>query len=315
MATSISLQGLTRRFGDVTAVDALSLMVNQGEILGFLGPNGAGKTTTMRMMTGALKPTSGKVLVGENEVRPDATEIKQRIGVCPQEVVLWERLTAAENLALVGCMYGMRRRSVRQRSDELLDALGLAEKRNVRASRLSGGMKRRLNLAMALIHDPEIIVLDEPITGLDPQSRLLASDFIRSLCREHGKTVILSTHLMEVASSLSDQVAIIDHGKLLVLDRLEALRQNLGRGDVVELGLTDQGKTEATLELIRRLDGVEQVTEQTGRIRFQAPGAVSMLPEIFRRLSELGAEIEKLSVRPNTLEDIFLSLTGRGLRD
>jgi ABC-2 type transport system ATP-binding protein len=312
---AICLQGLTRRFGELTAVNDLSFEVHSGEILGLLGPNGAGKTTTIRMLTGALRPSSGRVMVYGEEARSGSPDLKRRIGVCPQEPVLWERLSCTENLTLLGCMYGIERGEVRRRTRELLDALGLTDNAGVRTKKLSGGMKKRLNLAMALIHDPEIIVLDEPITGLDPQSRLLVSDYIHSLCRESGKTVILSTHLMEVAATVCNRVAIIDHGELLVLDSIETLSKSLGGGDVVELTLNDAEKTEAALAMARSLDGIEGAVEHNGGIRFQALGAVAMLPDLLVRLHEMGAEIENLSLRPNTLEDIFISLTGRGLRD
>lgn len=313
--TALRLQGLTRRFGELVAVRDLSLEVRKGEILGLLGPNGAGKTTTIRMMTGALRPSSGQVLLGAERVRTGTPAVKRRVGLCPQEPVLWERLSCTENLRLLGCMYDHDRGTVRRRSGELLEALGLSEKAGVRVKNLSGGMKRRLNLAMALIHDPEIVVLDEPITGLDPQSRLLVSDLIRGLCRERGRTVILSTHLMEVASSLSDRVAIIDHGELLELDTVEALANRLGGGDVVEITLSDRNGKKTALDVVRSINGIERVTERNGCIRFQALGGVKMLPEIIRRLNETQTEIENLSLRPNTLEDIFISLTGRALRD
>ena len=313
--TAIRLQGLTRKFGELIAVRDLSLDVRRGEILGLLGPNGAGKTTTIRMMTGALRPTSGQALLGAEEVRTGSPDVKRRVGLCPQEPVLWERLSCTENLRLLGCMYKLDRRTIRNRSCELLSTLGLSEKAGARVKHLSGGMKKRLNLAMALIHDPEIIVLDEPITGLDPQSRLLVSDLIRELCRERGRTVILSTHLMEVASTLSDRVAIIDHGELLELDSVEALGKRLGQGDVVEITLADRERTKTALDVARGINGIEEVTELDGSIRFQALGAVAMLPEIIRRLHETDTEIKNLSLRPNTLEDIFISLTGRALRD
>ena len=313
--TAIRVENIERRFGEVRAVDDLSFDVARGEILGFLGPNGAGKTTTIRMMTGALRPDAGRVFLGASEVRNGSRAVKRQIGLCPQETVLWERLTCVENLALIGSMYEVDRGTLRTRSAELLELLGLNEKARTRAKHLSGGMKKRLNLAMALVHDPEIVVLDEPITGLDPHSRLRVSETIRDLCREGGKTVVLSTHLMEVAEALSDRIAIVDHGKLLVHDRLEALKSTLGGGDVVELSLEDPKKSEAAVSVVERLNGVEGIAVRDGRIRFQALGAVGMLPELISRLEGVGATIENLSLRPNTLEDVFISLTGRGLRD
>jgi ABC-2 type transport system ATP-binding protein len=308
-------EGLTLKYGDFTAVDGLDLAVRAGEIFGFLGPNGAGKTTSIKMMTGMLRPSSGKAFVGPKEIQSHTKEIKKQVGVCPQDVVVWEKLTCLENLVLMGRMFGIRKRDAYIRAGKLLDRVGLAEKAGVRASKLSGGMKKRLNLTMALIHDPEIIVLDEPITGLDPQSRLLVSDFIRDLCRTQGKTVILTTHLMEVAAKLSDRIAIIDHGKLQALDTLENLKRTTGEGDVVEVQMANEEETEAALQMIKSLDGVDQAGVHDGKIRFQALDAVNLLPEISRRIDNAGSRIEGLSLRSSTLEDIFISLTGRKMRD
>lgn len=314
-AAAIRSDGLTKRFGDTLAVDGLDLDVKPGEIFSLLGPNGAGKTTSIRMMTGMLRPTSGKVYFGRDEITSHSKEIKQRVGVCPQDVVVWEKLTCVENLTLMGRLFGIPRRDALAKAGELLASVGLTDQAGVRAVKLSGGMKRRLNLAMALVHDPEVLVLDEPITGLDPQSRLMVSDFIRGLCREQGKTVILTTHLMEVAARLSDRIAIIDRGKLQALDTLDNLRKTIGEGDVVEISVSDEVEVKKVLAFINSLAGVDNAGFYEGKIRFQALDAVNLLPEISRRIDQLGGKIDGLSLHNNTLEDIFIFLTGRKLRN
>ncbi len=232
-------EGLTKRYGDLTAVKDLTLEVYEGEVFGFLGPNGAGKTTSINMMCGLLKPDAGRVLVRGVPMDNGDDEVRARVGVCPQEIVLWERLTCLEQLQFIGQMYGLGGELARRRGEQLLEELDLVAKRRVQARALSGGMKRRLNLAMALVHDPEIVVLDEPEAGLDPQSRIKVREYIQSLAR--SKTVILTTHNMDEADRVADRVAIIDHGELLVLDTPEALKRSVGEGDVVEIDLDGLG--------------------------------------------------------------------------
>jgi ABC-2 type transport system ATP-binding protein len=313
--TAIRSEGLTRKFGDVLAVDKLDLDVRSGEIFSLLGPNGAGKTTSIKMMTGMLRPSSGQVFFGDNEITSHSNSIKQLVGVCPQDVVVWEKLNCLENLTLMGRLFGIPRRDALAKARELLTSVGLLDNAGTRAAKLSGGMKKRLNLAMALVHDPDILVLDEPITGLDPQSRLLVSDFIRDLCREQGKTVILTTHLMEVAARLSDRIAIIDHGKLKALDTLENLKKTIGEGDVVEILVSDEVEAEKVVTFISSLTGVETAGLYEGKVRFQALDAVNLLPEVSRGVDQMGGRIEGLSLHNNTLEDIFIFLTGKKLRD
>lgn len=315
MTLAIEVENLTKRFGDLTAVDQLTLGIRKGEIFGFLGPNGAGKTTSIRMMTGLLKPTSGKVLIQGEEIETVSKRVKRNIGVCPQDIVVWDRLTCRENLLLIGDMYEVPREVSVQRAGELLQAMNLAEKSDTQARKLSGGMKKRLNLALALIHDPEIMVLDEPITGLDPQSRLMVSEYIRSLGEDQGKTIILTTHLMEVADQLSDRVAIIDHGKLLVLDTPEQLKKTVGRGDVVEISLFDTSKNSQAIEMLKEMEGIEEINEIRGKITLRALNAVNMLPTTFDSLQRIDLDILNLSLRANSLENVFITLTGRALRE
>lgn len=228
MPDSVSIRciDLTRRFGDLTAVDHINLEVNPGEILGFLGPNGAGKTTAIRMICGLLKPDEGQVLFNGQSLH-DLENGKSLLGVCPQDNVHWERLTCLEQLVFIGEMYGLARGLAKSRSSSLLESLGLADQRSKQARRLSGGMKRRLNIALALVHDPPVLILDEPEAGLDPQGRVMMREFIRSL--SGTKTIILTTHNMDEADRLADRVAIIDQGRILKTDTPTNLKQSIGR--------------------------------------------------------------------------------------
>jgi len=329
----IQTQGLTKRYDGLTAVDGLSLEIHQGEIFGLLGPNGAGKTTSIGMICGLLQPDAGQVLIQGQPVHGSDVEVRARVGVCPQEVILWEKLTCLEQLEFIGEMYAVPRKIAHQRGAELLETLGLAEKAKQLASTLSGGMQRRLNLALALVHDPEILVLDEPEAGLDPQSRVLVRDYVRSLARE--KTIILTTHNMDEADRMADRVAIIDHGKLLVLDTPETLKRSIGEGDVLELEIkkisTEQALAaiaEALQNLTSLQGGIADEAISSSRNRLlrsasfarndiivvRSPNIVDHLPIIITAIQSAGGQIGEVHLRANTLEDVFISLTGRGLR-
>lgn len=305
-------QNLTKKFGKFLAVDNLNLKIKKGEVLGFLGPNGAGKTTSINMMVGLLSPSSGNVLVKDENVEKMN---KKTIGICPQELVLWENLTCYENLKLMGDMYTLPKDKLSNRIIKLLKDLYLTDKADTRVSNLSGGMKRRLNLAMAVIHEPEIVLLDEPSEGLDPQSRRVLWSYIRSLRDEDHKTVILTTHLMDEAERLSDRVAIIDHGKLLKLDTPENLKKEIGEGDVIEITLPNKETNENVMKYLETLEDIISVIEVDGKINLRAFNAVSKLPRIVGALEKSDVEIDDLSVRQNTLEDVFIELTGTGLRE
>lgn len=308
----IETQNLTKKYNSFLAVDGLNLRIRRGEVFGFLGPNGAGKTTSIKMMVGLLKPTEGRVLIEGEEIK---SAEKGKIGVCPQDLVIWDGLTCEENMALIGDMYEVPGKVLKERIKQLLHDLILSDKTKTLASQLSGGMKRRLNLAMALIHNPEIVVLDEPSAGLDPQSRLVLWEYIHSLSKEKGKTIILTTHLMEEADRLSDRIAIMDHGKLLVLDTPESLKKKIGRGDVVEIQLANPGMNDKVVSLMNSMEGIEKVKEIKGKVNVRALDAVSKLPGMIRSIEEMGVSISDTSIRRNTLEDVFIHLTGRGLRE
>jgi ABC-2 type transport system ATP-binding protein len=310
---ALRISGLTKRFGDVTAVDFLSLEVRRGEIFGFLGPNGAGKTTTIKMMCGLLRPDAGTVEVNGALVRASAFKGLGTIGLSPQSIIIWETLTCLEQLVFMGRAYGLDRAAARRRSLELLEAFGLAEKKNKLGKTLSGGMQRRLNIALALVHDPDVLFLDEPQAGLDPQSRVLVRDYIKSLT---GKaTVVLTTHDMEEAEKLSDRVCIIDHGRLLVLDTVEAIKSRLGEGDLIEVELAEDART----ALLPHIIGLERegikATIRGKTLTLVTAGAAGILPEIMQVIKAHGLRMENLRVRQKTLEDVFIRLTGRGLRE
>jgi ABC-2 type transport system ATP-binding protein len=308
---ALQAQGLTKRYGDLVAVDDLTLQIKKGEIFGFLGPNGAGKTTAINMMVGLLSPTGGAVLInGQDRARVP----KRSVGICPQELVLWEELTCVENLTLIGDMYNLPRAITNERVRSLLADLALSEKAKARVSQLSGGMKRRLNVALAVVHDPDIVVLDEPSSGLDPQSRLLLWDFVRSL-KGKGKTTILTTHAMEEADALSDRVAIIDHGRLLQLDTPQNLKKTIGSGDIIEMQLAEPERNETVMAGLKSVKGIQEIKDVGGKINVRALNAVSLLPEILERVDAMHARVSDIAIRENTLEDVFIYLTGRGLRE
>jgi len=224
---TLKTENLCKSFGDIAAVENLSVEIRKGEIFGLLGPNGAGKTTSIKMITGLLKPDKGVVIMN-GEVANDLDN-RQNVGICPQELVLWSNLTCFEQLVFIAAMYQVPRKTAKIRAMDLLQKMGLQEKQNKLAKTLSGGLQRRMNILMALMHDPEILILDEPEAGLDPQSRIMVREFIHSLART--KTILFTTHNMDEADRLCDRIGIIDHGKMLVTDTPENLKRLYGKGD------------------------------------------------------------------------------------
>jgi ABC-2 type transport system ATP-binding protein len=308
----IEAKDLTKRYGDLMAVDGLNIGIKKGEVFGFLGPNGAGKTTSIKMMVGLLKPTSGNVFINGIDVHKIE---KGTIGICPQELMLWENLTCKESLNLMADMYEVPKKIRDPRVKKLLKDLFLEEKANTIVSKLSGGMKRRLNLALSVIHEPEVVVLDEPSEGLDPQSRRVLWNYIRALRDEEGKTVILTTHIMDEADQLSDRIAIIDHGKLIKLDTPENLKKEIGEGDVVDMKISDASRNQDLINELAAKEDVISVVEIKGRINIRALNAVAKLPMMMQTVERLNVQVEDISVRQNTLEDVFIDLTGTGLRE
>lgn len=306
----IKISNLKKKFGNFTAVDGISFDIYKGEVFGFLGPNGAGKTTSINMICGLSPPTEGEVIFS-NQIK-NKNDIKTHIGICPQENIFWPKLTCFEQLRFMGEMYGMSRKSARQKSKELLKLMALEEKSNVLAKKLSGGLKRRLNICLALIHDPEIIILDEPEAGLDPQSRIMVRNFIKTLAKE--KTIILTTHNMDEADRLADRVAIIDHGKLLLLDTPDNLKKSIGEGDILEIVLDTDDTENSEKVVVSLLKICEKVNISGTTLIIKSKNLIGLVSEITNKIKEQGFIIKEMTLRKNTLEDVFIYLTGRKLR-
>lgn len=239
--SEIVIHDLTKKFEDITAVDGLSLNINKGELFGLLGPNGAGKTTIINILCGLLAPTKGSVSVGGYNVQKELQNVKELIGVCTQETAVYPFLTGRENVELFGNLHAMPKQRIKKNAEDLLEHLGLIEDANRRVGEYSGGMKRRINLIMALVHDPEIAFLDEPTVAMDPQSRRAVWDFIRKL-RKQGRTIILTTHYMEEAEELCDRVGIVDHGKLIALGSPRHLKDKFSAKDLEEVFIQLTGR-------------------------------------------------------------------------
>lgn len=309
----VQITSLTKRYGNLTAVKELSFEVKKGEIFGFLGPNGAGKTTAINMMCGLIRPDAGEILINGLSVRSNFRQVKQTIGVCPQDIVIWEMLTCIEQLEFAGEIYGLSRKKANERGLRLLRDLGLYEKKDKTARTLSGGMQRRLNFALALVHDPEILILDEPQAGLDPQSRILVREYIRSLTSR--TTIILTTHDMDEVERLAGRVAIIDQGQLLVMGTPDQLKNRLGFGEVLEIRVNDDESGKIDHFLASLPSKIEQKKYKQGVISIICNGVYEVLPEILQALTARGIAVKDLRIRDKSLEDVFVSLTGRGLRE
>jgi ABC-2 type transport system ATP-binding protein len=307
----IQTRNLTKRFGEQVAVDHMNLEVHPGEILGFLGPNGAGKTTAIRMICGLLKPDEGQVLFN-GRVLAEIPGGKSLLGVCPQDNVHWDRLTCLEQMIFTGEMYDLSRPASRSRSNLLLDQLGLLSQAGKQARRLSGGMQRRLNIALALVHDPAVLILDEPEAGLDPQSRVLMREFIRNLsgCR----TIILTTHNMDEANRLSHRVAIIDGGRILMTGTPDNLKRSTGTNNQIELGFGQPLPGEVVDQLKTELPLIKQLTTHNSQLYIHLPDPMKALPDLLAWLSRAGFHPEEVKLRENTLEDVFIQLTGKKLQ-
>ena len=314
--SSVILEGLSlsKNFGDVIALDDLSIEVLRGEAFGLLGPNGAGKTTAINILVGLLKPDSGKVFLDGKSIRDGDKRVLDNVGVCPQQITLWGRLSCIEQLIFIGNLYGMTRIKARDRGKALLQTFGLEDKKNKLAKTLSGGMQRRLNLAMALVHDPAILILDEPEAGLDPQSRVLVREYLKSLAGE--KTIILTSHNMDEVDRMADRVAIIDQGKVLVLDTPEKLKASVGTGDVVEIKINHERQDLS--RLLRTLKDFEDTLQYDilgDEIFVRGFRIIQYLPDLISLLKSEEIIPESINLRENTLEDVFIQFTGRRLRE
>jgi ABC-2 type transport system ATP-binding protein len=308
----LKAQNLVKRFGDLTAVDDVSFEVKSGEIFGLLGPNGAGKTTTISMISGLLVPDEGSIEVDGIDLRAHPREVKRRLGVVPQEIALYEDLTAHENLNFWAGIYELKGAARNERVQRVLEQVGLADRANEPVKQYSGGMKRRLNLAMGIIHQPRLILLDEPTVGIDPQARIKVLDVVRDIVRE-GNTILYTTHYLEEAEDLCDRLAIIDQGKLLVQGTIDELKSHLGQGTLINV----QGRfTEAQVrEAMQRIDSLQPIEASEGKAMLLAERDDKGLGRTLESLFACGLALEDVSIKEPNLEDLFIKLTGRELRD
>lgn len=312
MTYAIEVHDLTKRYGPpgsgVLAVDRVSFTVQEGEVFGFLGPNGAGKTTTQRMLTTLLEPTGGQVLIHGYDLAHDTYPARRRMGLVPEESNVFTELSAWDNLMFTARLYRVPRAERAARAEELLRTFGLWEKRRVKAEHFSKGMRRRLSIAMAIIHRPALLFLDEPTPGLDAQSARLIKDLVRQLNAE-GTTVFLTTHQIEEANQLCDRVAIIDHGQIAAIDTPERLKQAFRRVQSVEVALEPGGQAHG--EALGRLPGVSTTLKQGDRWRLYTDDPAALLPGVVRYTEAHGLRLTSLSTLGPSLEDVFLEITGQ----
>ncbi|MFE5567154.1 ATP-binding cassette domain-containing protein [Amycolatopsis japonica] len=316
----IKARGLERRFrrkgrngGEVHAVKGVDLDVSAGELVGFLGPNGAGKTTTLRMLTTLLKPTAGEATVGGCDLLADPLGVRRRIGYVAQGGGTAPASKVVEEIEFQGRLYRMNKEDALARGAVLAEQLDLAGLDQRTTTTLSGGQRRRLDIALGLIHSPGLVFLDEPSTGLDPQSRANLWDHIRRLRDEQGVTVFLTTHYLDEADALSDRLIVIDDGKIVAEGTPDSLKARVS-GDSVVIGVSPES-AEGTAEVAGRLEGAHEMTVTDGTVRFRVPRGDTAMPELLRALDARGIAMTSMQVHRPTLDDVFLTLTGRSLRD
>ncbi|NOH14419.1 MAG: ATP-binding cassette domain-containing protein [Chloroflexi bacterium] len=311
----LQAQGLHKKFDEVYAVKGVSFDIKAGEIFSLLGPNGAGKTTTISMLSCLLTPTEGDAKVDGFSVTGEANQVKQAIGVVPQEIALYPTISAKENLQFWGRMYGLRGKHLQERVDATLDIAGLADRADGKVETFSGGMKRRINIAVGLLHNPKILFMDEPTVGIDPQSRRRILDTVQEL-NKLGLAVLNTTHYMEEAQELSDRIGIIDNGELIATGTLDELIKMVGEYDTVRLCLDVDGqKIEDVIEPLKSLPEVKQVSPGEDCVMIQVPDSENILGDMVGRVTQAGAHIRSLEIQEPNLEAVFLHLTGRALRD
>jgi ABC-2 type transport system ATP-binding protein len=309
---AIEVLDLQKSFGENHAVQGVSFEVTQGEIFSLLGPNGAGKTTTISMLSCLLRPNGGDACVMGHSIRSDAMGVKSVLGVVPQDIALYEDLTARENLSFWGKMYGLRGSKLKLRVDEVLDIIGLRDRASERVGKYSGGMKRRVNIGVALLHKPKVIYMDEPTVGIDPQSRRNILDSVVKLKNE-GMTVLYTTHYMEEAQELSDHIGIMDHGKLIACGTGEELVKLVGQQTRIDLTLNGEGAN--VIKAWQDIDGVSRVSAEDGVVTVLVTDSNLVLPHLFEAAAHLSIRITSVDIREPNLEAVFLHLTGRALRD
>ncbi len=317
--TILEARNLTMKYGDFTAVKDVNLAIQEGEIFGLLGPNGAGKTTIISMITGLLKPTSGSIMVDDLDLQTHTNEVKAKLGLVPQELALYPTLSARDNLDFFGSIYGLKGKQLQGRVDAMLAMVGLLDRANEAVDKYSGGMKRRVNIAAGLLHQPEVLFLDEPTVGVDPQSRNAIFEAVEELNRA-GMTVIYTTHYMEEAQRLCHRVAIIDEGQIIALDTPQALINSLG-GGILVLGLEDPetdtgpGRVQTVVDRVNGLAAVKSTTRDDGHLKVETRRFQEALMGVLDITNQLDVRIISMEKWEPNLESVFLHLTGKKLRE
>jgi ABC-2 type transport system ATP-binding protein len=309
----LEVRGLHKRYGDLVAVHEVSFTAHPGEMVGLLGPNGAGKTTTVSMIAGLLPPDRGEVRIEGAVVRGETDPVKRRMGLVPQDLALHDEISANENLALFGALYGMSGGALRNAMARALDIAGLTDRARDTVRNFSGGMKRRLNLAAALMHDPKILLLDEPTVGVDPQSRNAIFSNLEDL-KAKGKTLVYTTHYMEEAERLCDRIIIVDHGKVIANDTLDAVRRLVPGLNVMELEIDNPGAGDWLADL-RTIEGVDEATCNGSVLRVTVRELLAVSPRVLIWLREHGYRCSHIATQRADLESVFLTLTGRSVRN
>ena len=312
MTNVLEVEGLKRSFDDLVAVDGVSFFIEAGETYGLLGPNGAGKTTTISMVSGLLESDGGAVRVAGRPMTTTSADTKQAIGLVPQDLAIYPDLPASENLKFFGSLYGMRGVELAKRTAAVLEMVGLSDRADDRSEEYSGGMKRRLNIAVGLLHEPQLLILDEPTVGVDPQSRNAILESVEGLSTQ-GLSVLYTTHYMEEAERLCDRVGIIDNGRLVAEGTRRSLVESIGQDDTIHV--TAAGNLHHVSELLRSVEGVVTAAEAHGVCSVVVDRAAVRLPSILAAFAEAGASVTAVEVSEPNLEAVFLHLTGKALRD
>ena len=314
MENEIEVKELTKFYGSLLAVDHVSFEVKSKEIFGLLGPNGAGKTTTIRMICGMLRPTSGTAVIAGFDVSQKPQEVKRRIGLVPDISNLFGELSARVNLEFMGKLYGLGRKTRRERIDQVLELFQLKDRQNDLVKYYSKGMHRRLTIAAALLHQPEILIMDEPTSGLDAQTARLVRDIVIDLNKE-GRTILLTTHQIDEADKLVQRVGIIDNGRLIALNTPEQLKNSTQGMHALEIKILNEANQQQWVPIIQKTEGVDKVFLAEGKIRILSKDLTQIIPKVVNLVDKQGGKIENISVTQPTLEDAFINLTGKSIRE
>jgi ABC-2 type transport system ATP-binding protein len=314
MPNILEVKNLVKHYGDFQAVKGVSFNIEEGEIFSLLGPNGAGKTTTISMLSTLYTPTSGDATISGHSVTREPMAVRQVIGVVPQDLALYEDLTARENLIFWGQMYDLSGKALTSRVDEVLEQIGLIDKANNRVKTYSGGMKRRVNIGVGLLHKPKLLFMDEPTVGIDPQSRRAILDTVKDLNKQ-GMTLLYTTHYMEEAEELSNRVGIIDHGELIAIGTQKELTHQVGESETLVLHVGENDDPESLALALNSVAGVIKAEATDHEVSVICPEAEDVLAGVVTKANERGIRIRSIDIREPNLEAVFLHLTGRALRD